>query len=119
LKGFIDMKDDRVKRGELLTQKEYRKRYSKKPRKMRNIPLSKRNPDAIKKTKAYDKRLSQSALPFGNAISDELFMYETASALAMLISYLKQEPDVVLDDALYDMEARMGWDHPPQPTKQI
>ena len=113
------MKDDRVKRGELLTQKEYRKRYSQKPRKLRRIPMSKRNPDATKKTKAYDKRLSQSsALPFGQSIADELFIYETASALARLIEYFTQEPDVVLDDALFDMEKRMGWDHPPKATKK-
>ncbi len=107
------MEDDRVKTGELLTQKEYHKRYSKaKPRRTRRIPMSKRNPDATKKTKAYDKRLSQSS-PFGSPphITNDLFMYETAAALARFIEHFTQEPDVVLDDALYDMEARMGWDH--------
>jgi hypothetical protein len=80
-------KDDRVTTGELLTKKEYDKRYPK-----------------------VETTLH---------ITDEVFMYETAAALARLIKHVTNKPDQDLEDAIFDLEVRMDWRNPPPGVRYI
>jgi hypothetical protein len=65
----------------------------------------------------YDKRFQQGDTALH--ITDEVFMYETAAALARLIKHLTKKPDQDLDDAIFDMEVRMGWANPPEGVTYI